>query len=113
MAEVFELEHLLRVRSRDGDEPVVPHERGQTALRALLVDEIEKLAFGDRVRREIEIVRKVELLGVVLAELCDEERRPAEGARDGRDLRLIRGELVAHRTPGAAPGRPRPRAAAQ
>src|SRR2546430_16595093 len=78
VAEVPELEHLFRVRARDDDEPVVRDEHADPALCALLVHEIEELAFRDRIRREVETIGKIEMLGLVLADSRDEERRSAE-----------------------------------
>src|SRR5688500_7740310 len=44
LAEVLELEHLRRVRTGDGHESLVLHERGTLPLRAFLVHDIEELA---------------------------------------------------------------------
>ena len=84
------------MRAGDRDEARVPGERRQAALRALVVHEIEELPFRDRIGRELESVRKVELLGLVLADLRDEERHPAELRRERLELGLERGDLCAH-----------------
>src|SRR3989441_11194305 len=84
------------MRAGDRDEARVPGERRQAALRALVVHEIEELPIRDRIGRELESVRKVELLGLVLADLRDEERHPAELRRERLELGLERGDLCAH-----------------
>jgi len=89
MSEVLELEHLFRVSARDRHETVVPHERGEPALRAFLIDQTEKLALRDGIGREREPVGEVELFGVLLAELRDEKRSASELAGERGDLGLI------------------------
>src|SRR5438132_8273522 len=94
MSEVLELEHLFRVSARDRHETVVPHERGEPALRAFLIDQTEKLALRDGIGREREPVGEVELFGVLLAELRDEKRSASELAGERGDLGLIGLDLV-------------------
>src|SRR5205809_7559779 len=81
------------MRAGGRDEARVPGGSRQAALRALVVHEIEELPFRDRIGRELESVRKVELLGLVLADLRDEEGHPAELRRERLELGLERGDL--------------------
>src|SRR6185503_9041462 len=74
MCEVLQLEHLLGMLSGRGQEAIVPLQPRKTHGGALVVHEIEHLPFGDRIGRELEVARKVEILPLVLAELRDEER---------------------------------------
>src|SRR5947209_2662854 len=102
MAEILELEHLFRVRARDRYQTLVPYQRAEPALRALLVHEIEELSLGDRVRRELDPIGKIEMLGLVLADPRDEEGRSPELPREGFDLRLECGDLHVQDSAGAA-----------
>src|SRR5712691_6605849 len=88
VAEVLELEHLLGVRARDRNEPVVPSEDRESRFATLLVDEVEELTLRHRIGLEGETVRKVESLGLVFADLRNKERRTAELTGEGRDLGL-------------------------
>src|SRR5437867_11141755 len=78
VAEVFELEHLLGMRARDRNEPLVPCEYRESRFAALLVHEVEELTLRHGIVLEGETVRKIEPLGLVFADLRNKERRPAE-----------------------------------
>src|SRR3954468_6756127 len=93
MREVLQLEHLLGMRAGYGQQGVVPHQGSLPTIRALLVDQVEHLPLGARIGRELQLVREVELLGVVLAELRDEGRdRVAELPGQRRELWLDRAD---------------------
>src|SRR2546422_3246861 len=102
MAEVLELEHFFRVRARNRYQTLVPYQRAEPALGALLVHEIPELPLGDRVRRELDPIGKSEVLGLVLADPGDEECRSPDLSREGVDLRLECGDLRVHDSAGAA-----------
>src|SRR5213592_984530 len=102
VAEVFELKHLLGMRARDRNEPLVPCEDRESRFAALLVHEVEELTLRYGIGLEGEIVRKIEPLGLVFADLRNKERRTAELTGERRDLRLDGGDLLADDPPAAA-----------
>src|SRR5439155_993022 len=63
MSEVLELEHLFRVSARDRHETVVPHERGEPALRAFLIDPTEGMMPRVRSMRLSELLRSAATIG--------------------------------------------------
>jgi hypothetical protein len=69
------------VRARDRYQTLVPYQRAEPALDALLVHKIDELPLGDRVRRALDPIGKIEMLGLVLADLGDKESRSPRAAR--------------------------------
>src|SRR2546422_7564872 len=90
------------MRARHGNEPLVPGEDRDTDFAALLVHEVEELALRDGIGLEREVVRKIEPLGLVFADLRDEQRRTSELTGKRRDLGLDGGDLRTDDPPAAA-----------
>src|ERR1700687_1285784 len=99
MREILQPEHLFRVSARDRQQRVVPYEPREPGIHTLLVDQVEHLALGRGVGRDLQVIWQLELLGVVLAELCDEGRDGIfELTGERRELRLDRADPLDERT---------------
>src|SRR5437879_4218013 len=81
------------MRTRDRHQALVPNKCVEPALRALLVHKVEELALRDRISVQCDPIRKIEALGLVLADTRDEQRRAPKLPGEGLDLRLERDDL--------------------
>src|ERR1700682_6354267 len=99
MREVLQPEHLFRVSARDRQQGVVPYEPREAGIHTLLVDQLEHLALGRGVGRDLQVIWELELLGGVRADLVDEGRDGiVELTGERRELRLDRADPLDERT---------------